>query len=348
MALIDETYMKLRLRSKKSAAISGANTGDIPTSPSLLATSLEKLGTTPVSLATSSVKQPTFASVQANPTLPQQLSAQRISDGHELQKDDGKQVIFDATPATKKTKTTPPTIRLASAMAKPATPPVPLATTSSTLPTPATPVVTSPSGQENPRLLRQPSAKGRTNGGQKLFSDAENQIIFHTTPTTKGANTSNGKSCQARSPVFDATPTSNKVSPSSGKDCTYFHGSGPIFDTTPTGNESASSRGFCLEPFLETAPRFDITPATLQRTPSIQATKTSHVPPLVSDEGNLMKPQQQKTIFQSTIPTRQTSPPPSPFDKKHLELSQDDVFPSIMKGTPISFKVRQPTSQPVS
>jgi hypothetical protein len=269
MALIDETYRKLRLRSKKSAAISGENTCDIPTSPSLLATSLEKLATTPVSLANSSAKQPTSASVQANPTLPPQLSAQRRSDGRKPQKDDGKQVIFDATPAAKKTKTTPPISILASAKAKPATPPVPLATTSSTLPTLAAPVVTSPLGQANPRLLQQPSAKGRTNGGQKLCNEAENHIIFGTTPDAKGANTSTGKSFQVRSPIFDATPASNKVSPSSGKDCTSFQGSGPIFDATPTWNELASSRGFCLEPFLATAPSFDINPTTLPRTPSV-------------------------------------------------------------------------------
>jgi hypothetical protein len=53
MAMIDETYRKLRLRSKKSA----------PTSP--LATSLEKLANAPVSLATSSSKQTTSSSVQA-------------------------------------------------------------------------------------------------------------------------------------------------------------------------------------------------------------------------------------------------------------------------------------------
>jgi hypothetical protein len=292
MALIDETYRKLRLRSKKSAPISGANTSDIPTSPSLLATSLEKLANTPVSLATSSSKQTTSALVQATPTLPSQLSAQRTSDGHEPQKGDGKQVIFDATLAAKKTKTNLPKSILASAKAKLATQSVPLATTSSTLPTPAATLVTSPLGQADPSPLQQPSVKGRTNDGHNFINKAKNQIIFDTTPAAKGANASTGKSGQVTSPVFDATPNSNKVSPPSGKDCTSFQGSGPIFDATPIGNELASSRGFCLELFQATAPIFDTTPVTHVRPPSVQATKTSHVPSLVPDQGNLMKPQQ--------------------------------------------------------
>jgi hypothetical protein len=47
-----------------------------------------------------------------------------------------------------------------------------------------------------------------------------------------------------------------------------------------------------------------------------------------------MKPQQQKTVVQSTIPTWKTCPPPSPFFKKQVDSLQDDIFSSIMKGTP--------------
>jgi hypothetical protein len=216
----------------------------------------------------------------------------------------------------KKTKTNLPKSILPSAKAKPATQTVTVPTTSSTLPTLAAALVTSPLCQADPTSLEQPSVKGRTNDGQDFINEAENQIIFDTTPTGKGVNTSTGKSCQVTSPVFDATPNSNKVSPPSGKYCTSFQGSGPIFDATPTGNEPASSRGFCFEPFQATAPIFDTTPVTPVRPPSVQASKTSHVPSLVPDQENLMKPQQQKTVVQPTIPTRQTCPPPSPFFKK--------------------------------
>jgi hypothetical protein len=79
-----------------------------------------------------------------------------------------------------------------------------------------------PSNSKHPTSFQQPSVKGGTNDGQDFINVAENQIIFGTTPTAKGANASPGKSYQVTSPVFDATPNSNKVSPPSGKYCASF------------------------------------------------------------------------------------------------------------------------------
>jgi hypothetical protein len=195
--------------------------------------------------------------------------------------------------------------------------------------------------------LHQNTPQGRSDGGHSSDKKNEEAIIFDVTPVRKEGNTSFGKSMPMNSPQVDSTPIEKKQSSSFGKGSIPMVVGSPIFDTTPNPSKSDSTFGISLDSPLTTPPTS--APVAIQATTVIEKVSPTHVQESSpscqitpeSREINNAGAVRRSMYCKSTIPTRQTCPPPLPLYQKQLGMSQDDIFSSIVKSNTPSLKLGQ-------
>jgi hypothetical protein len=138
-----------------------------------------------------------------------------------------------------------------------------------------------------------------------------------------------------------------KQSLSFGKGSIPMVAGSPIFDTTPNPSKLDSTFGVSSDYPLITPPTsapvaIQTTIVTEKASPTqVQASSPSCQLTLESREINNAGGVRSSMYCKSTIPTRQTCPPPLPLYHKQLGMSQDDIISSIVKSNTPSLRLGQ-------